>query len=129
MKKSEWVQQWLDTAAEDLRVCESLFEKKHYGWCLFIGHLVLEKTLKALWIDRHYPEPHPRIHNLVRLAEKIPLKLSKEQEDFLLDVNSFHIQGRYPAEKQEFYKLSTREFASKNLEAIKAFRQWLLKQF
>ena len=29
----------------------SLFEKSHYTWALFIGHLVIEKLLKALYMQ------------------------------------------------------------------------------
>ena len=129
MEKSELIQFWLDSAAQDLIVCESLFEKKHFDWCLFIGHLVLEKVLKALWIKAHYPELHPRIHNLAKLAERIPLQLSDEQRDFLLKVNMFYLQGRYPEERAEFYKVCTPEFALENFEAMKRFYQWLRTQF
>ncbi len=129
MDKAELVRFWLDSAASDLSVCESLLERKHYDWCLFVGHLVLEKVLKALWLREHYPEPHPRIHNLAKLAEKIPLALSDEQKIYLLKVNDFYLQGRYPEEKSEFYKICTLEFAQENFAAIKEFYQWLLTKF
>ncbi len=105
MDKSDAVKFWLDSAVEDLAVCDSLFEKKHYAWCLFVAHLVLEKALKALWYKNHYPEPHPWIHNLVKLAQQIPLPLTEGQNNFLLDVNNYYLSGRYPEEKQEFYKM------------------------
>ena len=38
---------WLSGAAHDLDAAEALFAAGKYDWCLFIGHLVLEKTLKA----------------------------------------------------------------------------------
>ncbi len=129
MEKAELVQHWLDSAAHDLTVAESLFEKKHYDWCLFVAHLVLEKTLKALWMRAHHPELHPRIHNLAKLAESVPLALSQEQTRFLLDANQFYLKGRYPEEKSEFYKICTPEFTRENFKAIKDFYQWLLKQF
>jgi len=129
MTKSECVENWLDSAAKDLQVCESLFEKKHFDWCLFIGHLVVEKTLKALWIENHHPKPHPRIHNLLKLAKQIPLQLNEEQEDFLLDANTFYLSGRYPEDKKQFYKLCTLEYTQKHFNAIKTFRKWLLNQF
>jgi len=129
MEKSDLVKFWLDSAAEDLEVCKSLFEKKHYSWCLFIGHLVLEKTLKALWLNNYYPEPHPWIHNLAKLAQQIPLQLTEEKNNFLLDVNNFYLSGRYPEDKKEFYKICNRKYAQKNLKAIKDFYQWLLTQF
>jgi len=46
MEKAELIKFWLDSAVEDLTVCESLFEEKHHDWRLFIGHLVLEKASK-----------------------------------------------------------------------------------
>jgi len=33
---------------------EDLFEKGHYTWALFVGHLVLEKLLKAYLLCRKY---------------------------------------------------------------------------
>ncbi|MCH8021505.1 HEPN domain-containing protein [candidate division KSB1 bacterium] len=129
MTKSEWVENWLDSASKDLKVCESLFEKKHFDWCLFIGHLVVEKTLKALWIREHYPEPHPRIHNLDKLARKIPINLTDEQRFFLVKTNDFYLTGRYPEEKADFHKICTPEFTKENFEKIRKFYQWLLNQF
>ncbi|NUM75562.1 HEPN domain-containing protein [candidate division KSB1 bacterium] len=129
MGKAELVQHWLDSAAQDLTVAESLFEKKHYDWCLFVAHLVIEKTLKAMWIRAHHPEMHPRIHNLAKLAEAIPLPLSPEQTKFLLRVNDFYLQGRYPEDKQNFYRVCTAEFTHENFTAIKEFYQWCLKEF
>jgi len=29
---------------------QSLLENRHYTWALFVGHLVLEKLLKALYV-------------------------------------------------------------------------------
>ena len=129
MEKSEHIQHWLDSAKQDLAVCETLFTNKHYDWCLFIGHLVLEKTLKALWIRAHFPEPHPRIHNLNKLAAQIPLDLTESQKTYLNRVNDFYLQGRYPKEKTEFYKLCTPEFTQQQFGEIKGFYQWLLKKF
>lgn len=129
MEKSELVQSWLESAAQDLTVCESLFEKKHYDWCLVVAHLVLEKVLKALWIREHHPALHPRIHNLAKLAEQIPLQLNELQKRHLLDFNQFYLRGRYPEAKSEFYITCTPEFADENFQAMKELYQWLLNQF
>jgi len=94
-----------------------------------LGILSLRKPIKALWIENHHPKPHPRVHNLVKLATQIPLQLSEEQEDFLLDANSFYLSGRYPEDKKQFYKLCTLEYTQKKFNAIKSFRKWLLNQF
>jgi len=34
---------WLSQSDGDLPMVESLLEKGHYTWCLFVGHLILKK--------------------------------------------------------------------------------------
>ena len=51
MKIKEHVEYWLDSAKHDWDTVESLFSAGKYDWCLFIGHLVLEKILKALYVQ------------------------------------------------------------------------------
>jgi len=46
MKKQ--VEYWFTQSDNDLPVAENMLEKGHYTWSLFIGHLVLEKYLKAI---------------------------------------------------------------------------------
>jgi len=81
MDKNQHIQYWLDSAAHDLDVAETLFQNSKYDWCLFIGHLVIEKTLKAFYVRDNKEHP-PKIHNLVRLAEKTALRLSDEQNSY-----------------------------------------------
>jgi HEPN domain-containing protein len=59
------------------------------------------------------------IHNLIRLAENTTLPFSDEQKQFLIEINRFNIEARYPDYKQEFYKLCTREFAEEYFTKIK----------
>jgi len=47
MNVKEHVNYWLDSAKNDLGAANQLFLSAKYDWCLFIGHLVVEKTLKA----------------------------------------------------------------------------------
>ena len=64
----KYVEYWVSQSDNDLPVAESLLEKGHYTWSLFIGHLVLEKLLKALYVKEHQ-KIAPRIHDLVKLAK------------------------------------------------------------
>ena len=50
MDKKQRIRYWLDSASHDLDVAEILFQNKRYDWCLFIGHLVIEKVLKAFYV-------------------------------------------------------------------------------
>ena len=53
-----------------------MFESKHYDWSLFIGHLVIEKLLKALFIKTNDDIDVSKIHNLVLLADRAKLILT-----------------------------------------------------
>ena len=127
MNVQEQINYWLVSADHDLATAESMFEKKHFDWCLFIGHLVLEKALKARYVQDNQEIP-PRIHDLLKLAKNSTLKLSIEQEKFLMYVNNFNMEARYPDEKLEFYKICDQHFANENFIKIKEMYQWLKSQ-
>ena len=123
----EQIDYWLKSARHDLRTAESLFENKHYDWCLFLGHLVIEKTLKAFFIRDTKKFP-PKIHKLEVLATQTLLPLSPEDVDFLKEINSFNLEARYPDYKFKFYKLCTKKFSVTYFTKIKEFYRWLLKE-
>lgn len=103
------VDYWRKTAEHDHETMMSLFQIKRYDACLFFGHIVLEKTLKAL--VAHITGDHaPYTHNLIRLAELADMKLSEEEMEFLREVNTFNMEARYPEEKLVFYRRCTPEY-------------------
>ena len=104
-----------------------LFLSKDYHWGLFIRHLVLEKLLKAIYIQQTGVEA-PRIHDLVRLAEKCALPLDESMLDKLEMITRFNLSVRYPDYQQEFYNICTEHFSLEALKSIDEVRQWL-KQF
>ena len=53
MTQEEHINYWLESAWHDYEVSESLFKSGKYDWCLFITHLVLEKTLKAVFVKNN----------------------------------------------------------------------------
>ena len=106
-------------------VANTLFENKKYDWCLFIGHLVLEKVLKAHYVKKYNKLP-PKIHNLVRLAEVSGVELTEEKKLFLDEINDFNIEIRYPDYRFDFYKKCTEEFTKKYFDKIKECYNWLL---
>ena len=79
MKIEEHIRFWIDGAEHDLGTAEELFSAEKFDWCLFLGHLVLEKALKAHYVQDNENQMPPRIHNLVKLAEKTLLPLSEPQ--------------------------------------------------
>lgn len=96
----------------------ALFKSKRYSNCLFFGHIVLEKILKALVVQKT-SKHSPHSHDLLLLMQKANLDLSQEDENFLDTVNDFNIKARYPDYKLAFYKKCTKEYTTFNLEKIK----------
>jgi len=127
LRMKRHIKYWVDSADHDLDVAESLFENAKYDWCLFIAHLVLEKTMKGLYVKYKKDFP-PRTHDLVRLSQIIGLDIDEDTLEFLDSVNTFNISIRYPDEKLRFYKLCTKTFAAENFARIKEIRKWLLQK-
>lgn len=125
MKLHDHIQFWLDSAEHDLETANSLFSTGKYDWCLFLGHLVLEKALKAVYVKDNENRLPPKTHNLVKLAEKTTIALNVGKKLFLDEVNDFNIEIRYPKYKQEFYKTCTKEFAEEYFMKIKEHFKWI----
>lgn len=127
MTKDEIVQYWIKSSNQDYPVMESLFSNGYYGWSLFLGHLVLEKLLKACYV-RDVDIASPRIHNLLKIAKDAGLELTKEQMLFLDEVTTYNLRTRYPDFKDRFFQMATKEYTEDSVKKIKEFRQWLLQQ-
>lgn len=83
MNTEEEIQYWINIAEQDIPVAQSLFDNGHYVYCLFIGHLILEKILKAHYVKDNKKTP-PKTHNLVYLAKNSKLELTDNQFEFLI---------------------------------------------
>ncbi|MBZ0177745.1 MAG: HEPN domain-containing protein [Melioribacteraceae bacterium] len=128
MTKEEHINYWLESAEHDLETSDTLFEADKYDWSLFIGHLVLEKLLKAVFVKNNENKIPPKVHNLVRLAELSLIELDEERKVLLDKINDFNVEARYPEYKNELYKTCTKEFAEENRNHIKELYQWLKSQ-
>jgi HEPN domain-containing protein len=128
MNTDEHIDYWLKSADHDLDTAEALFLARKYDWCLFLGHLVIEKGLKAIYVKDNQNQLPPRTHNLLKLAESTTLALSDEQIMLLNDVNSFNLEVRYPDYKHEFYRQCTREFTESYFTQIKGQYKWIKSQ-
>lgn len=127
MTKNEIVKYWIDSSEVDFHAMESLYDKGHYVWALFVAHLVIEKLLKAHYV-RNLDNTPPLIHNLLRLAEQAHIDLSEEQKNYLLEITTFNIKTRYPDYKLKFHKKATKDFTLQHIIAIKGLLQCLLKK-
>ena len=127
MNKSEHIEYWIDAAAVDFKAMKNLFKSKDYVWSLFLGHLVIEKLLKAIAVRNDIANV-PKIHDLNKISKRAGLHVDEKLGDMFDIITSFNIEVRYPDYKNEFYKKCTKEFATKYIEKISEIRLWLLNQ-
>lgn len=119
------VQYWIDSAEGDHRAARNLFASGDYHWSLFLGHLVLEKLLKAIFVQRFGDHP-PRTHDLALMAERCKLEMDDPLRDRLDLFTRFNIRARYPDYKHEIYRLCTREYTEQAWAQLEEIRKWLL---
>lgn len=121
------VKYWVETSQHDYKTMMGLFRIKRYSDCLFYGHVVLEKILKALVVQKTKKQA-PYTHNLARLAELADLDLTEQQLDLLDYFNRFNIRARYPDVKFEFYKMCTKVYTERYLKEIKRLYKFLCQK-
>lgn len=54
---------WLDTSEKDYQTMKNLMNTGDYSWAMFLGHLVLEKLLKA-----HFVKNQKSMHFLLTIC-------------------------------------------------------------
>lgn len=121
------IQYWLNGAEYDIGVAKAMFEKRKYPYALFMGHLALEKLLKAL-VVKATGKHAPYTHSLPLLAQKSRLDFPQKTVKKLAGFMEFQIEARYPDEQKKFYKKCTKKFADKKLAEIKEVYAWLKKK-
>jgi len=117
---------WIETSCDDFNTMNKLFKSKSYNWALFVGHISVEKLLKALYVKLHGKHA-PLIHNLYRLAELCEIELADEYSDWLDTITSFNINARYDDYRKEFYNFCTLEYTELWIGRIKELCGWIKK--
>lgn len=115
---------WTNSSDKDFRTMNNLLKSKDYHWALFVGHLVIEKLLKAYFVKTQNKQAIP-VHNLLLLAEKCNLELTDKYENWLDTITTFNISARYDSYTEEFYKLCTKKFSIEWSNNIKELRKWI----
>jgi HEPN domain-containing protein len=118
------VQYWFEGAEYDMGVAGAMYEKGKYPYALFMGHLSLEKLLKAL-VVKTTRKHAPYTHSLPLLADKSGIQIPEKTIKSLARFMEFHFEARYPDEQQNFYKKCTKKFVTQKLQEIREAFIWL----
>lgn len=94
MNTKKVINYWIVTAEHNYKTAKFLLKGKRYPECLFFCHLMTEKILKALIVQRTKTHA-PHTHKLVDLAKLAKIDLSPKQIDHLTTITEFNIAARY----------------------------------
>jgi HEPN domain-containing protein len=125
--KEQYIEFWVEQADDDWKAVYTLFNGKNYLQSLFFAHLVIEKLSKSLWIKHNVDNVPPRTHNLIHLLSATPISLTENQSEFLLTLNRFQLEGRYPEYMNKMHNICNEQFTQSMLNSVNDFRIWLLK--
>jgi len=115
---------WLLSAAYDIRTAESLLQNKKYIYVVFMCHLALEKTIKAVCSEMFEDLP-PYTHNLNRLMEIAQISLPDDLKSFVDRINLQSVPTRYPEDFKKLSKEFNKSIASSCLSTTKEIIKWL----
>ncbi|NCO56001.1 MAG: hypothetical protein COS14_01960 [Bacteroidetes bacterium CG02_land_8_20_14_3_00_31_25] len=126
--KQEHIDYWISQVADDWDAVDALFVRQRYLQSLFFTHLTIEKICKAIWIKHNKTNFPPRVHNLLYLLSQTPVTLTEEQSEFMLSLNRFQMEGRYPDYWTQMCKICNEDFARKMIEQTNELKLWLIKK-
>ena len=121
------INHWVSSSDEDYDTMIAMFDTKRYSWSLFIGHLVIEKLLKAYFVKINLDHP-PFVHNLLRLAIDSKIDISDDLKFKLTTLSAFNLNARYDDYKRSFQSKCTLGYTLEWIEIIKELRLWTKEQ-
>jgi HEPN domain-containing protein len=128
MNKSDYIQYWKTTAEQDWVAVGHLFEKEDYLQSLFFANLVLEKLLKAHWVNDNQGNVPPRIHRLTYLLSDTHLNLPPDDVQTLNDIDLYQMGSRYPDYHFKILTLCTQSHTEALLQKVLQLKDDLLKK-
>ena len=129
MNSIDLMEYWFKSADEDYDTMLYMKAGKKNTWCLFMGHLVIEKLLKGLYAKNNPDDPiAPKIHNLILLSQKANLEVPAEIREKIQTINTFNISARYDDYKRTFDEKCTDDYTSEQVKNIEEVRKWLKEQ-
>jgi HEPN domain-containing protein len=123
--KKEHIDFWIEQANNDWNAVLTLYNGNNYLQSLFFAHLVIEKLCKSLWIKHNIENVPPRTHNLISLLSATPIILTEEQSEFLLILNRFQLEGRYPDYMTKMHNICNERFTKDIIKSVNELRIWL----
>ena len=123
------VEYWVDSANYDLETAEAMYETKRWLYVGFLCHQVIEKMIKAYYVDKKNEMP-AKIHNLYRLSSDSELygMFSEEQQGFISILEPLNIEGRYPEYRDRIFKSLSPNKCREIIDHTITVKEWIFEK-
>jgi len=101
-----------------------MLKSHRYLYVVFMCHLAMEKTLKALYAEIRSKMP-PRTHDLLHLVRDLDLTPARVHVDFIGIINNASVPTRYPEDLSRLVSQYPRRTAISYLARTKRVLKWL----
>jgi len=115
---------WVERARYDLETAKAMLAAGRYLYVLFCCQQAVEKAIKGIIALRSGEMP-PRLHNLMRLAEKAELEVDEPTAERLRALTAYYVQTRYPEEIRKLSAGVDRPLAEEAIRQTEELLQWL----
>ena len=116
---------WVEIAESDLEMASVALEKDFYQHAVFYCQQSIEKLMKAIWTERHGVGTHPRVHNLVKLADGLDLDVPAQWRNLVVDLTDQIFPSRYPEAGWQYEREVAEEYYNTTQELFAWLRQLL----
>lgn len=124
MKKE--TKNWLDMVDYDLTTARQMFKTGRFVYVVFMCHLAIEKTMKAVVCEETNKVP-PKTHDLIYLINLGKVELPSNLLDFVGIINNAGIVTRYPEDLSKlissYPEEVTEKYLNQTLGVIKCIKQ------
>ncbi|MFA6612547.1 MAG: HEPN domain-containing protein [Dehalococcoidales bacterium] len=128
MKESKFKlpEEWSKQSSYDFETAEAMFKTGRYIYTVFMCHLAVEKSLKAIYANK-FKKDSSKTHDLIYLVKKVELELPSQHRDFLEDLNDLSVPVRYPEKISSLLKQYKKEHIKELLKKTRELLLWLKK--
>ncbi len=118
---------WLDQSLYDLDTAKAMLSSGRWLYVLFCCQQSVEKMLKGL-IAQNTKEHPPRLHNLMRLAERAKITVDESMAERFRLLTAYYIETRYPEEIQSMAGQVDQSLAEEMFQQTEEILSWLKSQ-
>lgn len=118
------IDNWILSADYDLKTAANLFKTGRYIYVVFLCHLAIEKTLKAI-VCKHCSKMPPYTHNLNRLIELTGIVMGELFQEFINKISLQSVPTRYPEDFTTLSKHLNKKVTEEILQKTRKVVKWL----